>query len=161
PRSALDRAEPVQVVFALHGMGDEGRPFCQGFLSAAERNGWVVVAPTFKYRDWHDPQLVAEDDVALTAQLVALLDRMEDRLRHPLRNRVMLLGFSRGAQLAHRFALAYPERTRAVAAVSAGTYTFPGKTFAFPYGTSDLESRVGHTIDAKLLGGVPFWIAVG
>jgi poly(3-hydroxybutyrate) depolymerase len=168
PPGALERVEPLQVVFALHGVGDEGKRFCQGFLNAAERNGWVVVAPTFKYRNWMDPATVAEDDVALTAELDEMLDSMATRLGHPVRRRAMLLGFSRGAQLAHRFALVYPERTRAVAAVSAGTYTYPGKAFeggapalAFPYGTADLEARTGHAIDAKLLGGVPFWIAVG
>lgn len=46
---------PLQVVFALHGMGGEGKGFCQGFLNAAERNGWVIVAPTFSYRNWKDP----------------------------------------------------------------------------------------------------------
>jgi poly(3-hydroxybutyrate) depolymerase len=170
PPGALERSEPLQVVFALHGMGDEGKRFCQGFLNSAERNGWVVVAPTFKYRNWKDPTTVAEDDVALMAQLTQMLDVMGDRIGHPVRKRAMLLGFSRGAQLAHRYALTYPERTRAVAAVSAGTYTFPGKVFAapegprtltFPFGIADLESRSGRTIDAKLLGAVPFWIAVG
>lgn len=170
PPGALNRAEPLQVVFALHGMGDEGKRFCQGFLNAAERNGWVVVAPTFKYRNWMDPATVAEDDVALTGQLAAMLDSMRDRVNHPVRKRAMLLGFSRGAQLAQRFALVYPERTRAVAAVSAGTYTYPGKLLAsqgsqrilrFPFGTADLETLTGRRVDAKLLGGVPFWIAVG
>lgn len=170
PPGALGRTEPLQAVFALHGMGDEGKRFCQGFLNAAERNGWVVVAPTFRYRNWMEPTTVAEDDVALTAQLAAALDGLGERIGHPVRRRAMLLGFSRGAQLAHRFALAYPERTRAVAAVSAGTYTFPGKALAtpegsrplpFPFGTADLEARSGHPIDTKLLGGIPFWVAVG
>ncbi len=171
PTSAASQAEPFQVVLALHGMGDEGRRFCQGFLSTADRNGWVIVAPTFSYRDWTNPATVAEDDVALTAGLVQLLDDLPARIGHPVRQRAMLLGFSRGAQLAHRFALAYPERTRAVAAVSAGTYTFPGKLFAtadagvrllpFPFGTADLEARTGHRADPRLLSGIPFWIAVG
>lgn len=170
PPGAAERSEPLQVVLALHGMGDEGKRFCQGFLNAADRNGWVVVAPTFKYRNWKDPTTVAEDDVALTAQLTAMLDKMGEHIGHPVRKRAMLLGFSRGAQLAHRYALTYPERTRAVAAVSAGTYTYPGKVFAapegprrlsFPFGVADLEMRSGRPIDPKLLGGVPFWIAVG
>lgn len=170
PPGALDRPEPLQVVFALHGVGDEGKRFCQGFLNAADRNGWVVIAPTFKYRNWMDPTTVAEDDVALTAALDDMLDSVPTRLGHPVRRRALLMGFSRGAQLAHRFALAYPDRTRAVVAVSAGTYTYPGKVFAtggaerplaFPYGTADLEARTGHPIDAQLLAGIPFWIAVG
>ena len=170
PPGVLQRAEPLQVVFALHGVGDEGKRFCQGLLSAADRNGWVVVAPTFKYRNWMDPAIVGEDDVALTGELDAMLDSMPNRLGHPVARRAMLVGFSRGAQLAHRFALVYPDRTRAVAAVSAGSYTYPGKVLAgggteqvldFPFGTADLEARTGHPIDSTLLAGIPFWIAVG
>src|SRR5205823_13124815 len=82
PSNAARIDHPLQVVFALHGMGGEGRGFCQGFLNAAERNGWVVVAPTFSYRNWKDPATVAEDDVALTQSLVELLDSMPQRVGH-------------------------------------------------------------------------------
>ena len=163
---------PLQVVVALHGMGGEGKGFCQSFLSAAERNGWVVVAPTFKYRNWKDPATVAEDDVALTRDLAELLDGLPARLGVETRRRAVLVGFSRGAQLAHRFAFAYPERTRAVAAMSAGTYTLPGaeeplgaddrtQPLRFPFGTADLEARLGRDVDERAIPKVPFWIAVG
>jgi predicted esterase len=168
PSTAARIGHPLQVVFALHGMGGEGKGFCQGFLSAAERNGWVIVAPTFSYRNWKDPATVAEDDVALTQSLVELLDSMPQRIGHPTSKRAIVFGFSRGAQLAHRFALAFPERTSAVAAMSAGTYTLPralsreaGEPLNFPYGTADLGRRLGHPSDAGELARVPFWIAVG
>ena len=169
PSNAASFDRPLQVVFALHGLGGEGRGFCQGFLSAAERNGWVIVAPTFSYRNWKDPVTVAEDDVALTRALVELLDSMPQRIGHPTSNRAIVFGFSRGAQLAHRFALAYPERTSAVAAMSAGTYTLPralsrevgGEPLSFPYGTADLGQRVGHVAAGAELARIPFWIAVG
>jgi pimeloyl-ACP methyl ester carboxylesterase len=164
------RAEPVQVVVALHGMGGEGRGFCQSFLAAADRNGWVVVAPTFAYRNWKDPATVAEDDVALTRQLVQYLDRLPDRIGHRTNGAAVLVGFSRGAQLAHRFAFLYPERTRAVAAMSAGTYTLPtgrrsgvetSDRLVFPFGTADLAARAGRTVEIDRLASVRFWVAVG
>jgi predicted esterase len=169
PSNAARIDRPLQVVFALHGMGSEGRGFCQSFLSAAERNGWVIVAPTFSYRNWKDPVVVAEDDVALTQALVELLDSMPQRIGHAISKRAILFGFSRGAQLAHRFALAFPERTSAVAAMSAGTYTLPralsreagGEPLNFPYGTADLGRRVGHVANGADLARIPFWIAVG
>jgi poly(3-hydroxybutyrate) depolymerase len=169
PSNLYSLDKPLQVVFALHGMGGEGRGFCQGFLSAAERNGWVVVAPTFSYRNWKDPATVAEDDVALTSALVDLLDSMPQRIGHATTRRAIVFGFSRGAQLAHRFALAYPERTSAVAAMSAGTYTLPraataavgGEPLNFPYGTADLGQRIGHAASSADLAKIPFWIAVG
>jgi len=165
PSDVAGRTRPLQVVVALHGMGGEGEGFCQGFLGAAARNGWVVVAPTFKYRNWKDPATVAEDDVALTQELARFIDGLTTRLGAPVEEKVVLLGFSRGAQLAHRFALAYPERTRAVAAMSAGTYTVPFKRMLgadqrFPFGTADLASRLGRTIVGDL-SSIDFWVAVG
>jgi predicted esterase len=166
PSDLAWRTKPLQVVVALHGMGGEGQGFCQGFLSAAERNGWVVVAPTFKYRNWRDPATVAEDDVALTQQLARFVDQLPAQLGAPVEDKIVLLGFSRGAQLAHRFALAYPERTRAVAAMSAGTYTVPFKRMLgadqrFPFGTSDLAARLDRKIDEGKIASVDFWVAVG
>jgi pimeloyl-ACP methyl ester carboxylesterase len=78
-----------------------------------------------------------------------------------------VLGFSRGAQLAHRFAEAYPDRTRAAVVMSAGSYTVPsrldaqGQPLPFPFGMADLEARSGHPFEAKALGAVLFWVAVG
>lgn len=167
PSNAATLGRPLQVVFALHGMGGEGKAFCQAFLNAAERNGWLVVAPTFSYRNWKDPATVAEDDVALTRDLANLLETLPARTGLPTTQRAILFGFSRGAQLAHRFALAYPERTRAVAAMSAGTYTIPasvdaaGASLAFPFGTADLGRRLGRTVDAAAVARIDFWIAVG
>ena len=166
PADAASREKPLQVVVALHGMGGEGQGFCQGFLSAAERNGWVVVAPTFKYRNWKDPATVAEDDVALTRELVRFVDQLPTQLGARVEEKIVLLGFSRGAQLAHRFALAYPERTRAVAAMSAGTYTVPFKRMLgaeqqFPFGTFDLATRLDRKIDEGKIASVNFWVAVG
>ncbi|HEY3082832.1 MAG TPA: alpha/beta hydrolase-fold protein [Chloroflexota bacterium] len=170
PAGLQGQATPAQVVFALHGMGGEGKGFSQALIGAAEQNGWVLVAPTFRYRNWRDPATVAEDDLALTHDLVALLDTLPGRIGRPVERRAIVLGFSRGAQLAHRFALTYPERTRAVAAMSAGSYTVPSpldpsqgadRPLLFPFGTADLAWRSGHPIDADALDRIPFWIGVG
>jgi pimeloyl-ACP methyl ester carboxylesterase len=87
-----------------------------------------------------------------------------------LSGRALLFGFSRGAQAALRFAMLYPERVEAVAALSAGTYTLPvnsvltaaGVTRApLPFGVADIEQLAGRRIDAVRLTGVRFWIGVG
>jgi pimeloyl-ACP methyl ester carboxylesterase len=167
PTSVRDGSRPAQVLFALHGMGGEGQAFCQGFLNAADQNGWVVVAPTFSYRNWKDPTILAEDDIALTGALADLLDSLPARIGRPVEPRAIVLGFSRGAQLAHRFAEIYPERTRAAVVMAAGTYTVPsavdaqGQSLLFPYGIADLGQRTGRRISTKALGAVPFWVAVG
>jgi poly(3-hydroxybutyrate) depolymerase len=167
PPSLADPSRPAQVVFALHGMGGEGRGFSQGLVDAADREGWIVVAPTFSYRNWRDPATVAADDIALTHGLVDLLDQLPERVGRPVDSKALVLGFSRGAQLAHRFAETYPDRTRAAVVMSAGSYTVPspidarGVPLPFPFGTADLSARSGHPVDAHALEMVPFWVAVG
>lgn len=172
PAEAPSRATsaPRPVIIALHGVGAEGSGFCQPFLRAADRNGWVVVAPTFAYRNWRDPAVVAEEDLALMQELATLLDSLPERVGVAVRRRAVLVGFSRGAQLAHRFALTYPERTRAVVVLSAGTYTLPRGSDAgtagqaglrFPFGTADLELRTGRDIEENAVASIPFLVGVG
>jgi predicted esterase len=167
PASVRESSRPVQVVFAFHGMGGEGAGFAQAIVGEADRAGWVVVAPTFSYGNWRDPAAVANDDIALTRALVEMLDRLPERLGRPVEPRAIVLGFSRGAQLAHRFAETYPDRTRAAIVCSAGTYTVPaasdarGTPLPFPFGTADLVARSGHPVEAGALAAVQFWVAVG
>ncbi|MHB1133365.1 MAG: alpha/beta hydrolase, partial [Chloroflexota bacterium] len=88
-----------------------------------------------------------------------------------LEPRALLYGFSRGAQYAHRFALAYPEKVAGVAAMAAGTYTLPQTTWQdpdgtattlnMPYGVADLQSYSGLPFRVEPLRQVSFWIAVG
>src|SRR5207302_10644905 len=86
-----------------------------------------------------------------------------------IQSRVLLLGFSRGASMAQRFALLQPERVQAVAALSGGAYTVPQSCAArngvveplpLPLGTADLENRVGHPLDAPAFRRIPFWLSV-
>lgn len=110
---------------------------------------------------------MAEDDIALAGSLVDLLDALPARIGRPVASRALVLGFSRGAQLAHRFAQIYPDRTRAAVVLSAGSYTVPSATDArgaplpFPFGTADLAARSGRAIPPRALEQVPFWVAVG
>src|SRR2546428_6110187 len=49
-----------------------------------------------------------------------------------------LVGFSRGAQSAHRFVLRHPERVAALASFSAGTYTMPTSSEPYPFGIGNI-----------------------
>src|SRR5947209_5500527 len=91
---------------------------------------------------------------------------------YPPKPPVDLIGFSRGAQVAHRFALFFPEDVDRVVAFSAGTYTMPYRTkdidgdgrpdmLALPYGSADFNKRLGHPINPLRLKQVRFLIGVG
>ena len=170
---SLDTSRPIQVMVALHGMGGAGGRIGQRLVECADRHGWIVVAPSFAYRDYLDPEQVRLDDKENLPRIRQLLDSLpiaSSAGSVRFTERVLLYGFSRGAQAAQRFALFYPDRVQAAAVLSAGSYTVPratarvdnqDKPLAFPYGVSDLDRYSGRKFDAEALARVPFWIGVG
>lgn len=169
PGSAA-RSQPAQILVALHGMGGNGGAFCQGLLGAAERNGWIVVAPTFKYQDYKNPELVLQDDTTFLPRLQAILDSVPERTGLATREKALLYGHSRGGQAVHRFATFYPERTLGVAALSAGSYTLPlhslpddgrSQALPLPYGVANLGAHLGREFNDEAFKRVPFQIAIG
>jgi pimeloyl-ACP methyl ester carboxylesterase len=158
---------PQQVIVALHGMGGNGEAFGRDLIEQADHYGWLLVAPTIDYGDWKDPNQVAREEPKLIGALSDYLDQLPQITGFQVRRRVLLLGHSRGAQLAHRFAEFRPDRVLAVAAISAGTYTLPvasgaqGKGLMFPFGIKDLDKYGGRAFDPIRFEGVQFWLGVG
>src|SRR5579883_2542431 len=134
--------DPAPVLVALHGMGGDGT----------------------------NPATVASEGPRFLPRLAQILDELPAKTGHLLQPRVALYGFSRGAQLADRFALLYPDRVRGVVLMSAGTYTLPFRTttvsgsvqpLAYPFGVADVKQRFGRDANLDALPGIPFWIGVG
>ena len=160
--------KPLQVLVALHGMGGNGEQIASKLVAQADRNHWLLIAPTVNYGDWTDPAQIAREEPLLIRWLAEYLDHLPEMMGTPVRPRILLLGHSRGAQLAHRFALFQPERILAVAAVAAGTYTLPlerndeGKPITFPFGISDLPTISGHAFSrTRFIEDTTFWLGVG
>lgn len=144
-----NNTRPIQVIVALHGINSSGQSFGANLADFARQNQLIIVAPTFNYNlNWQDPQVIAAEDSRLAGQLNSIVNDLKKRIQ-PAQpdNRLLIYGFSRGAQLAHRFALLYPENTLGVAVQSAGSYTLPFTTspdqsnvnvLPFPFGVSNL-----------------------
>jgi pimeloyl-ACP methyl ester carboxylesterase len=141
-------------------------------MPLAQSRGWLLAAPTFAYGDWLDPAKLRSEDLAFEAQLTAMTHDASARTGRELRPRVFLVGFSRGAQLASRFALFHPDRVAAVASMSAGAYTIPSSfgdingdgvsaALALPYGTGDMASVLGYPLDNLGLRQVSFLVTCG
>ncbi|MBI3969620.1 MAG: hypothetical protein HY329_28590 [Chloroflexi bacterium] len=169
PASAEAR-QPLQVVLAIHGMGGNGDAMTRELASCADRNGWILVAPTFGYGNWRDPEQIKQELISLQPQLLRLVSDVPGLTSLQTRPRVLVFGHSRGAQMAHQFALLYPEIIQGVAAYAAGTYVLPLETFArngveerlaLPYGVADVPDHFGRPVDLAALRRVPFWIGVG
>jgi pimeloyl-ACP methyl ester carboxylesterase len=166
PCGAAEATKSLQVLLALHGMGGNGEDFAKDLAEQADKYGWLLVAPTIDYGDWKNPAVVAQEEPVLIKALADYLDQLPRSTGLRTRRQVLILGHSRGAQLAHRFAEFRPERVLAVAALSAGTYTLPKSSgpqgaLSFPFGIKDLASYAGHAFDPGRFDLVQFWVGVG
>lgn len=133
---ALGSARPL---LALHGISRNASEVSEAMADAAEAARRVVVVPHFRADSWPVFQRVtrrARPDKTLLA-LLATLRAMDGSFQGP----VDLFGFSGGAQLAHRFAMLYPEAIGDLHLGAAGWYTFPDTTAAYPYGVADCNHK--------------------
>jgi predicted esterase len=162
--------QPLTVLLALHGMGGNGPEFARLVAARATQQNWLLVAPTIDYRDWRDPEVVRRDGLDLLPALKSLIDDLPAATGLSIRRRVLVYGFSRGGQTAHRFALFYPRSTRAVVAMATGAYTLPtteapigpgGIPLNFPFGLADLSRFGCPPFDPDGLRQVDFWLGVG
>ena len=169
PTNAASRG-PLQVLVTVHGMGGDGTVFCQPLINRAEQDGWILVSPTYHYRDNMNPVTVRQDDTELIPRLKQYLDNLPTKTGLPIREKVLLYGFSRGGQIVHRFAEFYPEKTLAVAVFAAGTYTLPTasfdmngvqKTLNLPFGVADVQQYINAPFNLDAFKRIPFFVGVG
>ncbi len=162
--------QPLRVLFVLHGMGGRGAAFSQGLVAEADKHHWLLIAPTIPYTDYMNMTTLLAEDMRYTGMLADMMSHLSKKLGLKLRQHSLVFGFSRGAQLAHRFGLFYPERVESVAAISSGSFTLPSEyrdnnpkatPLKMPYGVSDLELYLGHVINYEDLKKVSFLIEVG
>lgn len=129
PNSAAANA-PILVF--IHGASRNAYEQATLFAAGCEKRGIVLVAPIFTQEQNRGYQRLgspSRTDLVLNRCLAeaALLSGMDVSQFH-------LFGSSGGAQFAHRYMMAYPERVAHAILVAAGWYTFPDHTQRFPYG---------------------------
>jgi pimeloyl-ACP methyl ester carboxylesterase len=114
-----------------------------GILRAAPAAGLevVVVSPSSPDEDLNAIRFPTLGEGEFLAEIIKAM-----RADYRLKPKILLAGYSRGAQFAHRFAFAYPEVVEAVAPLASGTWTTPdGRFFVEELG----EMRTPHTFLAK------------
>jgi hypothetical protein len=166
--ASLDR--PITLMVAFFGMGGKAEGFASSLAPLAEQNGWLLLVPDFHYGDWQKAEAVQGDDRRQFPWLRSLLDILPRETGLQVRDRILLYGFSRGAQASHRFALMYHDKVLASAVMSAGTYTLPlvcvptsndNAPLNYPLGVGDLGSYCGEPFDPEGVRKVAFWVGVG
>jgi pimeloyl-ACP methyl ester carboxylesterase len=149
------------VLVAVHGISRNADEHATAFQSTADRLGCHLIAPQFDRDSFRDFQLLGlsgrgrRADHALEAALADLR-----RFGVAADARLVLTGYSGGAQFAHRYAMAHPRRVALLLIAAAGWYTMPDAELPFPRGCG-LGADTGSTLDPAALLRLPMLVAVG
>jgi poly(3-hydroxybutyrate) depolymerase len=156
----IARGAPILVT--VHGISRNVEEHASLFAPYAEEHGVVLVAPFFTghrnvgYQRLSQGRFGQRADLALNAIVheVAAATGADGR-------RFRLFGFSGGAQFAHRYVLAHPERVISAAIGAAGWYTFPDERTPYPYGLGRSAERSDLRLDPARFLHVPIAVFVG
>jgi len=149
------------VLVSVHGISRNAREHAESFGALPDARDMLIVAPLFEAERFPRYQRIAQPgrpgraDLALEAVLAAVADSFGVDVR-----RIILNGYSGGAQFAHRYAFCHPERVAALGLAAAGWYTFPDKSVVYPRGLKRMGvgGLSGH-VPAALR--IPTLVAVG
>jgi pimeloyl-ACP methyl ester carboxylesterase len=122
-------------LLAIHGIARDSSQLVEAFSREAGLQGRIVVVPCFEAGDWPVFQRIT-DRIRPDRGLLALMQTLREL--SPVFDRAFdLFGYSGGAQLAHRFAMLYPDLVRTLHLGAAGWYTLPDPCAAYPLGVGD------------------------
>ena len=157
-----DPAPDVTLVVVLPGLGGAGRDLAEQFVGVAEDERWLLLAPSPSYDPVDANESLLAADLRVDNELVTLVGEVMAGSSLHVAPLIDLVGFSRGAQSAHRFTLRHPERVAALASFSAGTYTMPTSAQPYPLGMGGFDTwNHLRTFDAASLRGVRVLVGVG
>lgn len=131
----------AKIFVTVHGTSRNAEEHARGFAPFAERYGVVVIAPYFPAQRFPDYQRLGRKDKGERADL-ALQAMVQEvaTITGASEKKLYLFGYSGGAQFAHRYMLAYPERVARVVLGAPGWYTFPDENLKYPKGIQTSRS---------------------
>ncbi len=150
------------LVVSVHGIARNAPAHVYRLIEEADRYGLTVAAPLFakekygQYQQLQDPKSGVRSDLALLDIIAAA-----SRLSQASAQKILLFGFSGGAQFAHRFVLTHPQRVSSAVLVAAGWYTFPDQAQSYPFGLDLSEAELNIDFDLRGALEVPQHVMVG
>jgi poly(3-hydroxybutyrate) depolymerase len=150
------------LLVAVHGISRNAYEQARAFERLAEARGWLLLAPEFDAERHDDYQRLGRVGRGARADraLEDLIDRFLERFSRAPGPRY-LVGYSAGAQFVHRYLMAHPERVDGAVLGSAGWYTFPDPTRAYPYGLRVGGELPGVRLSPSRFLRVPVLVTVG
>lgn len=120
----------------------------------------TVLAPLFDGEDFPDYQRLGRRGLRADLALEAMLARLAVERGAEIR-RIRLSGFSGGAQFAHRFALAHPQRVESLVLAAAGWYTWLDPCRRFPAGIAPAPHLADLRFEPAAFLRLPVLVLVG
>lgn len=150
------------LIVVVHGARSQSVHHLQAMRPGAAVHGRALMAPSFHDAHHRGFQKLAAAGVALGAASAfdAAVAGAAARLGHPSAP-IDLIGFSGGAQFAHRYALLFPSHVRRLVVVSAGWYTYLDPTRPFPEGIAPSATSASSPVDVDAFLAIPTLVAVG
>lgn len=153
------------LIVAVHGSSRNAKDLRDGFATFAERLGCFVLAPLFpmdldsSVPDEEYKQLVG-DRLRYDEIVWAMVEELSSVVRTRF-SKVLLFGFSGGAQFVQRLLYVDPARLAAVA-LGAPTYvTLPSMNWNWWSGLGDFQSVFGRAVDWDAVRRVPVQLQCG
>lgn len=155
----LTRRSREPLLVFVHGYARRARDHARALLPLCERLGCTLLAPHFSKEDHPRYQRLGRGADGQRADRV--LNACIDDLVGPRGSAFYLAGFSGGAQFAHRYAMAHPERVQHLIAVAAGWYTHPDLAARYPYGLHTQRTLSGYSLNPERFLNVRTTVIVG
>ena len=156
------RSEEPRMVVSVHGVSRNVDVHARLLSAYAEMHGAVLVVPYFSAAAFADYAKLGRLGKGKRADL-ALHHVVTDAAARTgvSADRIHLFGFSSGAQFAHRYAMAYPQRVAFVVVANAGRFTMPDPARRFPRGIRSTPKLPGLRFDPEAFLRVPMRVFVG
>jgi poly(3-hydroxybutyrate) depolymerase len=139
----FDREKTYWLLVVIGAVNGQNNFLADGILRAAPDNALeaIVISPSSPDDDLNAIRFPTLGEGEFLAEIIKAM-----RTDYRLKPKILLTGYSRGAQFAHRFAFAHPDVVEAVAPLASGTWTTPdGRFLVEEFG----EMQAPHTFLAK------------
>lgn len=149
----------------VHGSLRDADILRDEFIDFAEEQQCVLLAPLFPAgihdpEDLHNYKHMIYHGIRYDLVLLDMIEELAARYR-VRRDRVLMHGFSGGAQFAHRFLYLHPGRLRAVSIGAPGTVTLPDDSASWWVGIKGMEEIFGQRFDVEAMRRVAVQLVVG
>lgn len=143
-------AAQCPIMFVMHGNTRNAAGYRDHWVTWADTQGFVVLAPEFNRQDWPGSRSYNQGDMAAQANPAlwsySVIEHLFDAVR-TTQTHYRIFGHSAGAQFVHRFLYALPHNRASMALIAnAGWYTLPEwreDRVSFKWPHSLVGARVG------------------